>query len=305
MDAWILYSNGQHPGYSVTRLFGEELFPVCSPEFRKTLSAHPGADEVIRQPLLHDKHWENDWPDWARAVGATVGEFGASMRFGLYKGVIQAAVDGMGMAIGHGEMVAKELASGKLVPPGASLRCFGKRLSPGHERFLCEQSNPCPAEGMASAGMRGVRVVEHLSVFGSPSRAGNRRIPESSGHGASDCRPAAAAVREPLLPVPAWGAGQSSPPRAARDGLCCRAASAIAGSAPVWNPLEAPIAAAAPLARQLLPQPPSPASLPSTRRGCAAAIGPRTRNPLKTSPSPGPPGHRPIRLPRGAGLGSP
>ena len=116
MDAWILYSNGQHPGYNVTRLFGEELFPVCSPEFRETLSDHPGANEVIRQPLLHDKHWENDWPDWARAVGATVGEFGASMRFGLYKGVIQAAVDGMGMAIGHGKMVAKELASGKLVP---------------------------------------------------------------------------------------------------------------------------------------------------------------------------------------------
>ena len=38
------------------------------------------------------------------------------MRFALYKGVIQAAVDGMGMAVGHGEMVAKELASGKLVP---------------------------------------------------------------------------------------------------------------------------------------------------------------------------------------------
>ena len=41
VDAWILYSRGQHPGYSVTRLFGEEVFPVCSPRFRKTLSAHP------------------------------------------------------------------------------------------------------------------------------------------------------------------------------------------------------------------------------------------------------------------------
>lgn len=29
----------------------------------------------------------------------------------LYKGVIQAAVDGMGMAVGHGEMVARELAA--------------------------------------------------------------------------------------------------------------------------------------------------------------------------------------------------
>ena len=116
VDAWILYSKGQHPGYSVTRLFGEEVFPVCSPQFRKTLSDHPGADEVIGQPLLHDIYWDTDWPDWARAVGATAGELAANMRFALYKGVIQAAVDGMGMAIGHGEMVAKELATGKLVP---------------------------------------------------------------------------------------------------------------------------------------------------------------------------------------------
>ena len=116
VDAWILYSKGQHPGYSVTRLFGEAVFPVCSPQFRETLSAHPSADEVIGQPLLHDIYWDTDWPDWARAVGATAGGLAANMRFALYKGVIQAAVDGMGMAVGHGEMVAEDLATGKLVP---------------------------------------------------------------------------------------------------------------------------------------------------------------------------------------------
>ncbi len=116
VDAWILYSKGHHPGYSVAQLFGEEVFPVCSPQFRETLSARPDADEIIGQPLLHDIYWDTDWPDWARAVGATAGDLAANMRFALYKGVIQAAVDGMGMAVGHGEMVAKELATGKLVP---------------------------------------------------------------------------------------------------------------------------------------------------------------------------------------------
>ena len=89
---------------------------MCSPRFRETLSARPGAEEVIGQPLLHDIYWDSDWPDWARAVGARAGELAADMRFALYKGVIQAAVDGLGMAVGHGEMVAKELATGKLVP---------------------------------------------------------------------------------------------------------------------------------------------------------------------------------------------
>ena len=116
VDAWILYSNGQHPGYSVTRLFGEEVFPVCNPQFRKKLSAQPSAAEVIAQPLLHDIYWDTDWPDWARAVGAKPSELAANMRFALHQGVIQAAVDGMGMAVGHGEMVAKELDAGTLVP---------------------------------------------------------------------------------------------------------------------------------------------------------------------------------------------
>ena len=116
VDAWILYSDGRHPGYSVTRLFGEELFPVCSPRFRDTLSATPAAEEVIAQPLLHDIYWDADWPDWARAVGAAACALSADMRFALYKGVIQAAVDGMGMAVGHGRMIAEELADRTLVP---------------------------------------------------------------------------------------------------------------------------------------------------------------------------------------------
>ena len=115
VDAWILYSDGRHPAHSVTKLFGEEIFPVCSPRFRETLSARPSAEEVIAQPLLHNIYWHTDWPDWARAVGASAGELVADMRFALYNGVIQAAVDGIGMAVGHSEMVAKELATNKLV----------------------------------------------------------------------------------------------------------------------------------------------------------------------------------------------
>ena len=68
MDTWILYSKGQHPGCSVTRLFGEEVFPVCSPQFHKTPSARPGADEVIGQPLSHDIYRDTGRPDRVRAV---------------------------------------------------------------------------------------------------------------------------------------------------------------------------------------------------------------------------------------------
>ena len=160
-----MYSKGQHPGYSVTRLFGEEVFPVCSPQFRETLSAHPSADEIIGQPLLHDIYWDTDWLDWARAVGATTGELAANMRFALYKGVIQAAVDGMGMAVGHGEMVAKELATGKLVPLPHLSVTSEKSYHLIMNASSAKQSNPRPVEGVAPAGMRRMQVVERLTVL--------------------------------------------------------------------------------------------------------------------------------------------
>ena len=50
VDAWILYSDGNHPGWSVTRLFGEVLVPVSSPKLRRTLPAHPTAEQVARLP---------------------------------------------------------------------------------------------------------------------------------------------------------------------------------------------------------------------------------------------------------------
>ncbi len=161
VDAWILYSDGQHPGYSVTRLFGEEVFPVCSPQFRRTLSSRPDAGEVIGQPLLHDIYWDDDWPDWARAVGVAAAALSANMRFALYMGVIRAAVDGMGMAVGHGEMIAEELAAGKLVPLAHLAVDSGKAYhlvmnpSAGNNRTLARLKDwllrECAAAGPASA----------------------------------------------------------------------------------------------------------------------------------------------------------
>lgn len=115
VDAWILYSDGNHPGCHVLRLFGEELVPVCSPELRRTLPADPKAAEVARLPLLHDIYWDEDWPIWGEAMGLVDVDVSAGLRFALYSGVMQSAVDGMGVAIGHLAMVGDELESGRLV----------------------------------------------------------------------------------------------------------------------------------------------------------------------------------------------
>ena len=115
VDAWVLYSDGTHPGCNVTRLFDEVLVPVCSPTVRQTLPAHPGVEHVARLPLLHDIYWSEDWSMWGEAMGLVDVDLSFGSRFALYSGVMQAAVDGMGVAIGHSAMIGDELESGRLV----------------------------------------------------------------------------------------------------------------------------------------------------------------------------------------------
>ena len=115
IDAWIHFSDGHHPGFDVTHLMDEELVPVCSPGLRQSLSDEPTAAQLAEMPLLHDVNWGDDWPNWAMAVGAKSDNLSTGMRFALYSGVIQSAIDGLGIAIGHKSMVRNELDSGRLV----------------------------------------------------------------------------------------------------------------------------------------------------------------------------------------------
>ena len=115
VDAWILYSDGNHPGWSVTRLFGEVLVPVSSPKLRRTLPAHPTAEQVARLPLLHDIYWSEDWSIWGETMGLADVDLSFGSRFALYSGVMQATVGGMGVAMGHSAMIEDELESGRLV----------------------------------------------------------------------------------------------------------------------------------------------------------------------------------------------
>ena len=115
VDAWVLYSDGNHPGCNVTRLFAEVLVPVCSPKLRRTLPTHPKAEQVARLPLLHDIYWSEDWSIWGDAMGLADVDLSVGSRFALYSGVMQATVDGMGVAMGHSAMIDDELESGRLV----------------------------------------------------------------------------------------------------------------------------------------------------------------------------------------------
>lgn len=122
-DAAIRYGSGQYSGLHVERVLGEETMrPVCSPALleRSPPLRRPG--DLRRHVLLHDEipriaGWQPGWDTWLAAAGVESVDLGTGRRFGLAAATIQAAIEGMGVALGRSSLVLDDLAAGRLVSP--------------------------------------------------------------------------------------------------------------------------------------------------------------------------------------------
>jgi len=120
MDLCILRGDGNWPGFDAILLFGETIFPVCSPRFLKSspgiseISALPG-HALIEVSSMHTE-WMN-WKTWLGYHGVEIEQQDRSAVFNTYPLSIQAAVDGLGVALGWGHLVDHLLESGELVRP--------------------------------------------------------------------------------------------------------------------------------------------------------------------------------------------
>ena len=110
----IVLGDGQWPGFDAQVLFSADLFPVCVPEIARRLTA-PG--ELRKETLLEVAHSLEDWPLWLKAAGVRLRPEKRSPRFDTYALALQAAADGLGVAIGLRPYVADDLAARRLVAP--------------------------------------------------------------------------------------------------------------------------------------------------------------------------------------------
>ena len=90
----------------------DELFPVCSPTLAARLRR---VEDLGLVPCLSDSAWDGDWDAWLRAVGAKVAVRGQV--FSLYALAVEEAVNGAGVLMGHGPLVAGPLERGTLIAP--------------------------------------------------------------------------------------------------------------------------------------------------------------------------------------------
>jgi LysR family glycine cleavage system transcriptional activator len=118
-DLAIQFGDGRWLRASSDFLFHDEIEPVCTPAY---LQSHRGARSklppLLQHRLLVSHYRRTDWDDWLAFAGLRdVAEGTERMSFGSSVMTWQAALDGLGIAIGQATMLKGELESGRLVRP--------------------------------------------------------------------------------------------------------------------------------------------------------------------------------------------
>ncbi|MBJ9984621.1 LysR family transcriptional regulator [Acinetobacter sp. S40] len=118
-DLALFYCKVPPTNMKVTPLFPEEVFPVCSPSYlaqfqEKTL------DNIFGKSLLSldesQKDWIN-WAEWFALVGYPMFKPKSRVNINNYPLLIQAAINGQGVALAWSSLVDEYLRNGALVRP--------------------------------------------------------------------------------------------------------------------------------------------------------------------------------------------
>lgn len=126
LDLAIRYIKPEAAPEGAIRLFDYVAFPVCSPKLLNDPSIPLKTPEDLRHHvLLHLSQTGGqksyvDWDSWLAAIGVHDLQAAGSLHFNQYEQMIQAAVDGQGVAIGLSSLVHHFLHSGALVAPFAT-----------------------------------------------------------------------------------------------------------------------------------------------------------------------------------------
>jgi LysR family transcriptional regulator, glycine cleavage system transcriptional activator len=120
VDAAIRYGRGHWPGVRADWLMADELFPVCSPSLLKGDRPLKCPQDLAHHTLLHTSSgYEDDWRLWLTAAGlpADISSKPTTATFDLIFMTVQAAIDGIGVAMGRTSYVQDDVAKGRLVVP--------------------------------------------------------------------------------------------------------------------------------------------------------------------------------------------
>lgn len=114
-QAAIRLGDGDWPGLDADFLFTADLFPVCAPGVAGLLKS---PDDLAQATLLDAASAKGDWALWLKAAGLAARVRRArTQTFDYPAFALQAALDGLGVAMARAPFVADDLKAGRLVRP--------------------------------------------------------------------------------------------------------------------------------------------------------------------------------------------
>ncbi len=118
VDMAVRYGRGTWPGLHAQWLMAEDIFPVCSPALLTAAKPLRCPEDLAHHTLLHATTLREDWQLWLTAAGLpTALATRRGMTFDQSFMAIQAAMEGLGVALGRTRFVEADIAAGRLVVP--------------------------------------------------------------------------------------------------------------------------------------------------------------------------------------------
>jgi LysR family glycine cleavage system transcriptional activator len=115
-DIALRLGTGDWPGVISEKIFDLQVSPMCSAAFaQKHKLTH--VNQILNVPLLKLSNMVDSWSIWADDVGLTEVQFQSSLSLGSYDAAIQAAQQGLGLALGALPLENSALSRGVLVKP--------------------------------------------------------------------------------------------------------------------------------------------------------------------------------------------
>ena len=124
-DVAVRMGRGNYPGLRVDALFGEVMFPVCSPGLLTGPKPLGRPEDLRHHVLLHDvdvfasafSSVPQAWRLWLERAGVHDIDVERGPVFEDSAMLLDAAIEGQGVALGRSALVAADLAAGRLVKP--------------------------------------------------------------------------------------------------------------------------------------------------------------------------------------------
>lgn len=132
-DLAIDLNDGHYPGLQITPLMAEEIFPVCAPGLMRDRPPLYRPDDLAYYPLLHDvtawrgSHDYAEWEHYLSAIQTSHLNVRRGYTFNRNQLTMEAAINGMGVAIARRTLITNELETGRLIAPFPQRVATGKR----------------------------------------------------------------------------------------------------------------------------------------------------------------------------------